>query len=274
VTAVLDLLRNLLLQPLHSMLPPVSLPWRVAITLIPIVAVLFLLVPSLLTWTGRGVSSVVMLIVRCYAWIEYRIVSVARRSGRAPARLVEVVDDCAEALLRGVDRAAMAAASSGALRRIVRTALVAIVVVPVVSWQLAPSAQPGTVPAVASAKGVAWSTSFDTWIRTGSGRHARTTWLELKASPEKARRGGTITFTGQLRVLDTNKGVIACPRKRIAFYTKEVGRASRQVGWTNTDSAGRFTHRFKATRSLNWVARFDSTKELAASEKRQYVPVA
>lgn len=161
-------IRRFLLEPLQGASSSVPLPWRVALTVGPVLLLALLLLPRLLGLTIEALSRAVEWLGSGYAWIEYRIVRSIRRYGHQPWSLVYVLDDGIEALIVQLVQRTRAIARSSLLRRAIRTTVVAVAAIPLLCWHLAPKVEPGSELRTTLRQGVVWTTSFDAWVRTGT----------------------------------------------------------------------------------------------------------
>jgi hypothetical protein len=168
VNAAVEPIRRLLLEPLQGASSSVPLPWRVALTVGPVLLLALLLLPRLLRVTMEALSRVVEWLGGGYAWIEYQIVRPIRRFGHQPWWLVYVLDGGIEALIVRLVPRMRAIARSSLLRRAIRTTVVAAAAIPLLCWYLAPKVEPRSELRTTLRQGIVWTTSFDAWVRTGT----------------------------------------------------------------------------------------------------------
>lgn len=161
-------IRRFLLQPLQEAASSLPLPWRVALTLGPPLVLALLLGPRLLGLVLRLLSGMLESLGRGYAWVEYQVLRLVRRFGQQPWALVGVLDDGIEAAIVRGTRKTAAIARSPLLRRAIRLTLLGLTAIPLLCWYLAPKVEPGTQLQSKLAQGVAWTISFDSWVRTGT----------------------------------------------------------------------------------------------------------
>jgi hypothetical protein len=161
-------IRRFLFQPLQEASSSLPLPWRVALTLGPLLLLALVVVPRLfrlaLGLVARGLGA----LVRGYGWAEYRLVRLIRRSGRQLWGVVGAIDDGMEALAVGGTRRIRNVGHSKLLGRAFRATLLVIAVLPLVCWYAAPKVDPGTDLRHRLRQGVVWTASFDVWVRTGT----------------------------------------------------------------------------------------------------------
>jgi hypothetical protein len=161
-------IRRFLLQPLQEAASSLPLPWRVALTLGPLLLLALVVVPRLFRLVLELAARAVGSLVRGYGWAEYRLVRPIRRSGRQLWGVVGAVDDGMEALAVGGTRRIRKMGHSKLLGRAFRTTLLAVAVLPLICWYAAPKVDPGTELRGRLRQGVAWTASFDVWVRTGT----------------------------------------------------------------------------------------------------------
>lgn len=177
-------IRRFLLQPLQEALSSLPLPWRVALTLAPLLLLALVAVPRLFRLALELIARTLEWFVRGYGWAEYRLVRLFRRSDHQLWGVVGAIDDGMEALaVRGTKRI-KALGHSKLLGRMLRYTVVGIAVLPLLCWYVAPKVEPGTELRSRLRQGVAWTASFDTWVRTGTWPQPR----EKAAAKRKLQR--------------------------------------------------------------------------------------
>jgi hypothetical protein len=183
-------IRRSLFQPLQEALSSLSLPWRVALTLAPLLLLALVAVPRLFRLALELVARALEWLVRGYAWAEYRLVRLVRRSDHQLWGVVGALDDGMEALaVRGPKRI-KALGHSKLLGRVLRSTVVCIAVLPLLCWYVTPKVEPGTELRSRLRQGVAWTASFDIWVRTGTWPQPREK-VAAKKKPQKEEPGRT-----------------------------------------------------------------------------------
>ena len=177
-------IRRLVLEPLHDLASSVPMPWRVAIVLGPPLLLALLLLPRILKLALELLAVALYGLGRGYAWAEYQFVRMVRRRDHRPWSLVGALGDGVEQLVLRSTKTTKSAARSPVLRKAVRTTLLVLVAIPLLCWYAAPKVKPGSELRTTLGHGVTWTSSFDSWVRTGNWPQSRD---NTRAKPPKRK---------------------------------------------------------------------------------------
>ncbi|WP_103938421.1 immunoglobulin domain-containing family protein [Thermomonospora echinospora] len=84
----------------------------------------------------------------------------------------------------------------------------------------------------------------------------RTSVTAFNAAPEPVRKGAMLTVSGRLNRYDTSWGPITGRRKLTVYFRAKGATKWTKVGTVTTDTKGRFSKRYKATKHGSWRVSF------------------
>jgi hypothetical protein len=174
----MDFLRSLLL-PIRETVAPAPLPWRVMLTLGPLILLALWLGPSLFHLAARVAVWVLERILLGLALLEYQAVRRLRQRRRRPPQLLHTLEGGMVRLIESGRRVG-AASSEHLVKRLVRLSLVVLAVIPILSWYLAPKTEPGTWTRSRLDRGIALTAAIDVWVVTGS-------WPDRQRQPPRSK---------------------------------------------------------------------------------------